>query len=290
MSALMRDQPRDGSFFHSVKVFARLVMDLCERSPDLALAAIQLKEFKRYPIAHSLHVAVLCELVARRGDFDEDSRMSLCCAALTQNIAIIELQQLLTNQKSPLTEEQRAGIVGHPEEGARLLMSLGVPDEEWLRAVLEHHEDEEGGGYPRGIRSPSLLASLLHTADVYAAMLSQRSYRKAVPAAEAAKQVYINLGQGRECPFPGLLIKEVGMYPPGSLVKLANGEVGVVWKRGQQANTPVVATLINAKGLAQMEPTRRDTSAAPEFKIVTLLPRESTMLNINFEQIWRPRN
>jgi HD-GYP domain-containing protein (c-di-GMP phosphodiesterase class II) len=288
VGALMSNLPKDGSFASTLQGYAKLVMDLCERSPDLAIAAILLKEYKRYPIAHGLHVAVLCELVARRGDFDEATRMSLCCAALTQNISILELQQLLSHQKTELSAEQRALINSHPEDGSRLLMALGVSDEEWLRAVLEHHENEEGSGYPRQIKSASVLANLIHTCDVYTAMLSQRAYRKSMLAAEAAKRVYLDMGQGKENPFPGLLIKEVGMYPPGTLVKLANGEVGVVCKRGAQANTPVVATLINAKGLQQMDPVRRDTAAAPPFAIVTVLPQ--SMLQVNFEQIWRPRN
>jgi HD-GYP domain-containing protein (c-di-GMP phosphodiesterase class II) len=286
VGALMKEPPRDGSFTTALRGYAKQVMDLCERSPDLAIAAILLKEYKRYPIAHGLHVAVLCELVARRGDFDEASRMSLCCAALTQNIAIVDLQQLLAHQKTALTPEQRAAIDGHPEEGCRILMSAGVSDQEWLRTILEHHENEEGSGYPRKIKSPSMLASLVHTCDVYTAMLSQRAYRKAILSAEAAKQMYLGMGQGKENPFPGLLIKEVGVYPPGSLVKLANGEVGVVYKRGAQANTPVVATLINAKGLQQMDPVRRDT-AIDTFKIVTIMP--PTMIAVNFESIWRPR-
>ncbi|MDB5815886.1 MAG: hypothetical protein JWN23_3003 [Rhodocyclales bacterium] len=202
IGALMITPPKDGSFTSTVQGYARLVMDLCERSPDLAIAAILIKEYKRYSIAHGLHVAVLCELVARRGEFDEATRMSLCCAALTQNIAILELQQLLSHQKTQLSIEQRSQINTHPENGSHLLMSLGVADEEWLRAVLEHHENEDGTGYPQRIKSPSVLANLIHTRDVYTAMLSQRAYRKPMLAAEAAKRVYLELGQGKENPFP----------------------------------------------------------------------------------------
>jgi len=168
-------------------------------------------------------------------------------------------------------------------------MSCGVSDEEWLRAVAEHHECEEGTGYPLKTKEPSMLAMMVRTCDVFSAMLSSRSYRKPIVSAEAAKQVYLQLGHGKENPFPGLLVKEVGMYPPGTLVKLANGEVGVVWKRGEQASTPVVATLINAKGLPQMEPVRRDTSISPQFKIVAVMARDSAMVSINFEQIWSTR-
>lgn len=284
-----KDTPNDGSLPEKIRQLARFVMELCDRYPDLALAAIQLKEYKRYPVAHSLHVAVLAELIARRGDFEEESRISMLCAALTKNIAMADLQQMLTFQKAPLTEDQRAQIKAHPVRGVEILEQAGVSDEEWLRAVREHHEDEEGTGYPSGIKAPSLLAVLLHTCDCYLAMLSPRAHRKAITTTDAAREIYVRMGQGKENPFPALLVKEVGMYPPGAIVKLANGEIGVVFKRGQQTNFPVVATLINAKGLHQMDPVRRDTSN-PQFKIVGVIPRESAMVQPNFEHIWCGRN
>ena len=286
LNSLLISLPGDGSFEHEVQNLARHVILLCERFPDLAIAAILLKEYKRYPIAHSVHCAVLCALISRRGDFDEASRISLCAAALTANAAMIEPQQLFLHQKTPITPQQLALIRAHPEEGVKLLMAAGVNDKEWLRAVLEHHELEDGSGYPRQVKTPSLSAMIIHTSDVFTALLSPRADRKPLVPSEAAKRVYLQLGHGKENPFPGLLVKELGMYPPGALVKLANGEVGVVCKRGEQTGTPIVATLINVKGLQQLDPVRRDTASSPQFKIVSLMPRESTMVPINFEQIW----
>lgn len=284
---LFSEPPKDGSFTEQLQGVARQVMDLCNRRGDFALAAIMLLEYRRYPLAHSLHVAVLCELIARRGEFDEATRLRLCCAALTQNIGMVELQQLLSNQKTALSSEQRAAIHEHPMAGARLLQSYGVEDREWLRAVLEHHEVVDGSGYPRKTPQPSVLAQLVHTGDVFAAHLSPRAYRKPLAAPEAAKKLYIERGQSSDNPFPGLLIKEVGMYPPGTFVKLANGEIGVVWTRNpESASQPVVGVLISAKGLRHMEPVRRDTAADPAYKIVAVLPRDNAMLNVNFEAMW----
>lgn len=286
LGTLFAELPKDGSFSEQVRELARQVIELCAKRPDLALAAVMLLEYRRYPLAHSLHVAVLAELIARRGDFDESARMSLCCAALTQNVGMYELQQMLTHQKTPLSPEQRQAIHQHPLIGGRTLAACGVEDKDWLRAVVEHHEDMEGGGYPRKTPTPSVLAVLIHTCDVYAAQVSPRAYRKPMLASDAARKLYLELGQGKENPFPALLVKEVGIYPPGTVVRLANGEVGVVCTRSEQANRPVVATLISAKGLRHMDPVRRDTASAPEFQIVSVMPRDNAMMGLNFEQIW----
>lgn len=287
LGALCLAPPQDGCFLERMQRIANAVIELCSKCPDLALAAIFLQEFRRYSLAHSLHVAVLCELIARRGDFDEESRMSLCCAALTENIAMLELQQILFHQKDVPNADQRSLITEHPMKGARLLQACGVEDREWLRAVLEHHEDGEGKGYPRFIKNPSMLALLIHTCDVYASKMTGRAYRKPMPAPDAAKSLYLGMAQGKENPFAGLLIKEFGMYPPGTFVRLANGEVGVVCARNhEQMNSPVVAVTISAKGLRHMSPVRRNTDSAPDLKIVAVLPRDNPMMNVNFEQVW----
>lgn len=287
LGALCIELPRDGSLPERVLPLARSVIELCAKCPDLALAAITLIEFRRYAFAHSLHVAVLCELIARKGDFDEDSRLSLCCAALTENIAMCEQQQMLFHQKNAPTTEQRQAILDHPMSGARLLQACGVKDPEWLRAVLEHHETMEGTGYPRHVKNPSLLASLIHTCDVYAAKITGRTYRKPMSAPDAAKSLYLEMAQGKDNPFAGLLIKEFGMYLPGTFVRLANGEVGVVRARNaEQSTAPQVAVIISAKGLRHTDPVRRQTASAPEFKIVAVLPRDNSMMTVNFEQIW----
>ena len=56
-----------------------------------------------------------------------------------------------------------------------------------------------------------------------------------------------------------LLLKVLGLYPPGTFVELANGEMGVVVARGAKAHTPVVAALRRADGSLMAHPMRRDT-------------------------------
>jgi response regulator RpfG family c-di-GMP phosphodiesterase len=105
-------------------------------------------------------------------------------AALTMNIAITELQGTLAvkpTQERP-TAEQAEAISTHPTRGAAILRGTGVDDTEWLRAVEEHHERADGRGYPRGMREPSDLATMLRYVDEFFAKISARESRAALPS------------------------------------------------------------------------------------------------------------
>ncbi|MDB5815760.1 MAG: hypothetical protein JWM03_1171 [Rhodocyclales bacterium] len=282
---LLEAKPRDGSFTTEVQTLVAQVRNFTERSPDLAIAAMQLLEQRNYPIAHSFHVAVLAELLACRAGWDAARREALSCAALTMNVAMIDLQLSLRNQRDALTAEQRACIDDHPAAAARILMQCGVADNEWLRAVLEHHETLDGAGYPRHIRNPGEAGLLLRACDVFSAKISPRAYRKPVNASEATRFMFVKLGQDKADPFPAILVKEVGIYPPGTLVRLASDETAIVFKRGVTAKTPLVKVLLNAKGLPSIESVQRDTTDAA-FAVSSVVSLDKSLVMIDFEQIW----
>lgn len=278
--------PRDGTLQDEIARLARQVMLLAERSPDLALAAIMLLDQRNYPIAHCLHTALVADLVARAARWEKAERISLACAALTMNISMLELQLRLCNQREELSVEQRKLITDHPAASARQLIMCGVNDDEWLRAVLEHHETPDGLGYPRKVNTPSEAAMLIHTADVFAAKVSPRTHRKPMIASEATKSVFMKLAHGGKNPFPSMLVKEIGIYPPGAIVRLVNGETGVVYKRGTTAKSPLVAVLTNATGMPMLKPVLRNTANDPATAVGMALSRDKIMIGVNFEQIW----
>ncbi|BET26456.1 HD domain-containing protein [Limnobacter thiooxidans] len=286
LGQVLKKPATDGKFSEQVQELADLVRLLSERSADVALAAIMLMEQGRYPVTHSLHCAVVAELVAKRLEWSTQERQSLCCAALTMNIAMLDLQHTLCNQATPLTPEQQQAVKSHPEQGFRILHTLGVRDSAWLQTVMEHHEQLDGKGYPRGLDTPSPSALLLRTVDIFCAKVSPRAHRKPMLASEASRLMFTVEGRHENNPFPACLIKQVGIYPPGSFVKLGNGETGVVFKRGENANTPIVYSLINETGHGIATPIKRDTSQSP-FQVLAVIPRCNMMLKFDPRVIWK---
>ncbi len=285
LEVLLRNIRQEADFPRQIESLARLIQELARRSADTALAAIVLTDQRRYPVIHSVHVAILCEMVASRLGWLPDRRISLICAALTQNLAMLELQLKLCAQRVAPSPAQRQEIQRHPALAEEMLREAGVKDPLWLRAVVEHHEHEGGGGYPYGITSPSEEALLIQTADVFTAKLSPRGARKPITAQEAARTLYLESTNG-EHGFSAVLIKETGIFPPGSFVLLTNKELALVTHRGGQANTPRALALVSPQGMSYAQPLQRDT-ARREYAVASVVPRELIKVRIDPERIWQ---
>lgn len=290
LGQLLRDTDRESDFSGQVGILAQLAQHLIGQSRDAALAAmILLTDQQRYPLVHCLHAAILSDLVAQKLGWESERRKSVVCAALTMNISTLDTQLELTDHSGPLTPEQQAVIKSHPTTGVELLRDAGVNDGIWLEAVRDHHETPLGSGYPSGRKEVGEEATLLRIADVFSAKVSPRKHRRSMSGPQAARVLFTDPGMAAENPFIPALIKEIGIYPPGSYVRLANGETGIVHRRTENAHTPVVLSLTNSKGTPEAKPMRRDTSKV-EHKIVSVIPREDIRLRLNPISLWSSTN
>jgi hypothetical protein len=113
---------------------------------------------------------------------------------------------------------------------------------------------------------------------VYLAKISPRSFRQGKPPNIAAKEMLQEKGMSQA--LASIIIKEIGIYPPGSYVKLANGEIAVVTERGEQVHTPQVYSLLNPNGMPLGEPVPRDTNSAA-FAVSSIVPRNKVMVTVN---------
>ncbi len=252
--------PQGESFKAVLDEAAGPVQALIERDPDLAIFQV-LRQGNNADVAYgaqrSLQAAITGFLVAQRLGWDTEQCERLFKVALTMNLSMLELQGQLSHQTVPPTPEQRNELRTHPMRSVRMLELSGVTDEAWLKAVLQHHEQEDGGGYPSGTTDICELATLARRADVYTSKLSGRSSRDAMAADMAGRQMFM---QDPGHPMTAALVKEFGIYPPGCYVRLATGETGIVVRRGATITAPIVACLTTPSGLALAKPVRRETS------------------------------
>ena len=156
------------------------VLGLIARDPDLAVFQVLRQSGSvdlNYGLTHSLHAGVTSFLVAQRLGWSPSEIKRAFQAALTMNLAMVELQGVLAAQTTPPTPVQRSAIQDHPEASVGLLEAAGITDSDWLSAVAQHHETADGKGYPKGLSWPTELASLLRRADVYTSKLSARRPR-----------------------------------------------------------------------------------------------------------------
>ncbi|WP_164846067.1 HD-GYP domain-containing protein [Inhella crocodyli] len=253
-----------GDFAGALDELCGPLLALIERDPDLALFQVVRQEGmgeNQYGVRHGVHTGIAAVLAAKRLGASAEEVGRALRVALTMNLSVLELQGRLAHQVFPLKPPQKVALQQHPLESRQMLEANGVSDADWLRAVAEHHETPEGTGYPTGTREPSPLAQLISAADVYTAKLSTRASRAPMPADRAVRDFFLSR---KTQPAAAAILKEVGVFPPGTLVQLANGERGVVVRRGAAGNTPIVATLLNKNGEPLMSPARRDTAQAAQ--------------------------
>jgi hypothetical protein len=273
-TTLLRD-PAAAQFMAGVQRADDEIASLARDEPDASLLLLihtAGAEMQRYSVRHALLVTLVCDLAARSlpGCTDEH-RCCLRRAALTMNISMTRLQDQLALQSTAVSADQRALIDGHAARSGELLREMGVADDLWLQAV-EHHHDAPPG--PLAEQTTGLqLARLIRRADLFAARMSPRKVRAALSATLAAKGAYYD-ERVQPDEAGALVIKALGVYPAGSYVKLASGDLAVVLRRGPTSNQPVVASVTNADGIPHLQPLLRNTDRAVNAIVCGVAPKD----------------
>ncbi len=266
----------------------KVVQTLCFTNSDAVLASIIFDQESSYSNIHPIYCAVLTELLTRRQNIPSEDRLLFIAAALTQNIGMRELQDQLSHQTEPLTEVQQKAIKEHPYKSMEMLVEHGIDHHEWLNTILYHHERPDGQGYPVGMKGDDIPAhaKVLSLIDIYSAMILPRKYRDGFFVKKALQKIFLQRGKLVDEHIAQLLIKEIGVYPPGTFVKLANGEIAIVLRRGaHNANSPLVLSIIAPRGGFFEKPKRRDTIHKDIFGIIKVVPRPEGF-KMNRNEIW----
>jgi len=144
-----------------------------------------------YTGVHSRDVVDLALRVADGLELGARERRDLEFAALLHDVGKVRVPNEIINKPGPLSDEERRVMERHTVEGEQLLLRVGGLLGEIGRVVRSCHERWDGKGYPDGLAGEQipLLARIVSCCDAYNAMTSDRSYRKALPAAQARAEL-----------------------------------------------------------------------------------------------------
>ncbi|NHZ92627.1 HD domain-containing protein [Massilia sp. CCM 8733] len=281
----LRDQ---GGADRELRAAADDLIDTVERGGDVALAAIFLNQIAgAYAVRHCTEAAVVACLIARAMGKSPAEVLVITAAALSMNVGMVRQAELFQNKDGALSHEERALVRRHPSASVEMLRWAGVNDEAWLDLVLLHHENDDGSGYPAGKLGDEISqnAKLIGLADRYCAFVSARNYRRSLLPPVALQR----LGAGNEMPYDQIVLghfaTQIGAYPPGTLVRLENAELGVVSRRAQDGAGMGVHVLRAADGKSLGEARERVTSE-PGCAIAEALHEDHAKLRFPMKQIW----
>lgn len=130
-------------------------------------------------IKHSLKVAILSFALANKLKLSMKQCRNIFIAGLFHDIGKIKLNQNILNKKGKLNEDEFEHVKQHVMLGVELLKKYRIPKEIYM-IVEQHHERDDGTGYPNGLKENEILieSKILRYADVYDALTSNRSYRR----------------------------------------------------------------------------------------------------------------
>ncbi|MBI5353568.1 MAG: HD domain-containing protein [Chloroflexi bacterium] len=152
---------------------------------------------------HSEGVAELSTALAERINMDVEGRIALQHAAKLHDVGKVAISDAVISKPSRLTRAEYLMVQQHTILGYQLLQPMKI-DTVITSAILSHHENFDGSGYPHGLKGEAipLEARLIRIADFYDALISHRSYRN--NAAYSPAEALDVLEENRHCFDPVL--------------------------------------------------------------------------------------
>lgn len=191
---------------------------------------VDIKSMDNYTYEHSVNVIILSLTLGIQLNMSRDKLFNLAMGAMMHDIGKVFVPKEILQKNGKLNDQEFAIVKEHPLKGYEYLKDSTDISPTSRIIALQHHEKVDGTGYPGGIKGDRIheFAKIAAIADVYDALTSDRPYRMAMTPNEAIE--YLMGGAGRHFDFRmvNAFVKNIVPYPIGTLVRLSNGNVGVI--------------------------------------------------------------
>ena len=254
-----------------------------------------------YCATHAWLCWVITQLTAEKLDLPQEQRRALRMAALTMNIGIGRIQDAMAQQTTPLTPAQRAQVQARPHISLDILQSFGLGDAQVLDLVRWHHEPAN----TQALDDNLLPRVVLHLANRLVAKMASRQTRSSLAPKTAERALYLD-AVAHQSPaadhatapsdaaegslnlqVSAAMASAIGFFPPGSYVRLSNGDTAISVRRGAHANTPWVVPIADVNNMPYGHFTAYDTSRT--HGIAQAVNFERVRLRLDLEKIRRAR-
>ncbi|MCX7948771.1 MAG: HD-GYP domain-containing protein [Treponemataceae bacterium] len=233
----------------SAKEIAEKVKELCEivrQQRRFILRSLKPAEKQQnFLVVHTVNSTIIAIVIGLYLKLPNHRLIELGTAALLHEIGMLKLPPQLYMANRPLTVQERKAILSHPILSYNILKAADFPLNICV-AVLEHHERENGEGYPQKLTAEriSLYAKIIAVACSYEALTAPRPYKDAKNGYAGMIDLLKNVGKQYDDTVVRALVYSLSIYPIGLYVLLSNGKRGqVVDVNPENPRFPVVQIL-----------------------------------------------
>jgi putative nucleotidyltransferase with HDIG domain len=211
--------------------------------PNLNQILRQLEVYDEYVYRHSIGVALLSKLIGKARGLNESQLQELTTAGFLHDIGKAKIPGAILNKPGRLSDEEYELVKEHTVYGYEIIkQSPGIP-ELYAYVALQHHEREDGSGYPFGLMGCDIdvYSKIVAVADVFHAMVSKRVYKNPVPFYQVLKEMSDNVYGALDPAITLSFLKRFMDMLIGNTVALSNGNEGkIIMVSAQNPVHPVV--------------------------------------------------
>ena len=251
---------------------------------EIYRSAVHFSSEEDHRISHPTNILACVLKIGQSMGYSKTELLELGLSALLYDVGMFMVPEDIIKKEGKLNDSEIALIRKHTETG-RDILSLFKEDHPWLhRVAYEHHERENGQGYPRGLKGDEICeyAKIIGIVDTYGAMISNHSYKKAMMQHTSIKELIWSKNLLFSSKITKAFIKEISLYPIGSYVKLNNKTTGIVIDTNEEnPMKPVVKLLFDGKENALTENNIVRLDENPLLYIVDSVSREEIPSKIN---------
>lgn len=198
--------------------------------PEVTLQVLGEKAGNDEIYYHGLNVSVLCLMLAKELRLKPENARLLGTGALLHDIGLTEIpDRVLRKPPGDYTNAERELRAMHVEYGLTLGKQLGLPPEV-LAIIGQHHELADGTGYPKHVKLEQItpLARIVALVNFYDNLCNPVDVSHAMTPHEALSFMFAQRRTKFDATVLQVLVRSLGVYPPGSIVKLSNDALAMV--------------------------------------------------------------
>ncbi len=183
-----------------------------------------------YLYHHAIKVSLTSYKLAKWNGWTQKDLIPVAMAGLLHDIGNIKVHLGILLKKGKLTPSEIEEIRRHTLDGYNILKNVHAINEGVRLAALQHHEREDGSGYPLGVKGDKIhaYAKMVAIADVFHAMTSEHPYKGALSAYVALEELSNEAFGKLEPAFVQNFVAKATQFNNGTLVRLSNNSVGEI--------------------------------------------------------------
>lgn len=179
---------------------------------------------------HSLNVAVIAMMIGRAKGYSAEQLKALSFAALFHDMGKIKIPTAILRKQTPLSEPESNYLKLHTKYGLDMANQIEDFPDSAKTVIAQHHELRDGSGYPEGLRGDEIdeLAQVIIVANAFDNLCHTPIASEQKIPYTALSHLYKNCKHLYKEENLNILIKFMGVFPPGTVVQLSNNMVGLV--------------------------------------------------------------